>query len=126
MNKEEIHELAEMFPEAPGFKFSGSCHDCGAKTAVTIDFRPEGILIDGGAVFHIPETPFKNENFKIKCQECYDRNATFRGWQECEVYSRVVGYLRPVGNWHSAKQSEYNQRRNFDRSLVTNIRGKAP
>ena len=28
----------------------------------------------------------------------------------CEVYSRVVGYLRPVSQWNDAKQSEYNIR----------------
>jgi len=30
-----------------------------------------------------------------------------------EVYSRVVGYYRPVQNWHSGKQEEYRQRRTY-------------
>lgn len=30
--------------------------------------------------------------------------------QECEVYSRVVGYLRPVQQWNDAKQSEFKDR----------------
>ncbi|MFA6158798.1 MAG: ribonucleoside triphosphate reductase [Candidatus Paceibacterota bacterium] len=29
---------------------------------------------------------------------------------ECEVYSRVVGYLRPVSQWNSGKQAEYKMR----------------
>ena len=33
--------------------------------------------------------------------------------QPCEVYSRVVGYLRPVKQWHIGKQEEYKQRREF-------------
>ena len=28
----------------------------------------------------------------------------------CEVYSRVVGYLRPVGNWNTGKQQEFKDR----------------
>ncbi|MDX9745642.1 MAG: ribonucleoside triphosphate reductase [Syntrophales bacterium] len=31
----------------------------------------------------------------------------------CEVYSRVVGYLRPVKQWNKGKQEEFNQRRTF-------------
>ena len=31
----------------------------------------------------------------------------------CEVYSRVVGYLRPVQNWHRGKQQEFRERKVF-------------
>lgn len=30
---------------------------------------------------------------------------------ECEIYSRVVGYLRPVQQWNDGKQAEFHQRR---------------
>lgn len=33
--------------------------------------------------------------------------------QKCEVYSRVVGYMRPVGQWNKGKQEEWSDRRNF-------------
>ena len=33
--------------------------------------------------------------------------------QPCEVYSRVVGYLRPVKQWNDGKQSEYFNRKTF-------------
>jgi ribonucleoside-triphosphate reductase len=36
----------------------------------------------------------------------------------CEVYSRVVGYLRPVDQWNDGKQAEFAMRRTFDRSAV--------
>lgn len=29
---------------------------------------------------------------------------------KCEVYSRVVGYIRPVQNWNVGKQAEYKDR----------------
>jgi anaerobic ribonucleoside-triphosphate reductase len=31
----------------------------------------------------------------------------------CEVYSRIVGYLRPVQNWHQGKQQEFRERKTF-------------
>ena len=31
----------------------------------------------------------------------------------CEVYSRVVGYLRPVQNWNEGKKQEFMDRRTF-------------
>jgi len=33
--------------------------------------------------------------------------------QPCEVYSRVVGYIRPVQQWHKGKQEEYKERKEF-------------
>jgi anaerobic ribonucleoside-triphosphate reductase len=33
--------------------------------------------------------------------------------KECEVYSRVVGYLRPVSQWNVGKQAEFEERRSF-------------
>jgi ribonucleoside-triphosphate reductase len=37
----------------------------------------------------------------------------------CEVYSRVVGYLRPVDQWNDGKQAEFAMRRTFDKSAPT-------
>ena len=31
----------------------------------------------------------------------------------CEVYSRVVGYLRPVQNWNDGKKQEYEMRKHY-------------
>jgi len=39
-----------------------------------------------------------------RCPECQS---------ETEVYSRVVGYLRPVQQWNEGKQSEFGQRSMF-------------
>ncbi len=40
------------------------------------------------------------------CPKCQDE-------QPCEVYSRVVGYLRPVQQWNKGKRSEYRERKTF-------------
>lgn len=33
---------------------------------------------------------------------------------ECEVYSRVVGYLRPVNQWNKGKKQEFFDRKTFE------------
>lgn len=33
--------------------------------------------------------------------------------QPCEVYSRIVGYLRPLTQWNAGKQTEYKERKEF-------------
>ncbi|MGV8059679.1 MAG: ribonucleoside triphosphate reductase [Smithellaceae bacterium] len=40
-----------------------------------------------------------------KCPTCAD---------DCEVYSRVVGYLRPVKQWNKGKQEEFGLRQEFN------------
>ncbi len=36
-----------------------------------------------------------------------------------EVYSRVVGYYRPVQNWNTGKQQEFSERNTYDRAFET-------
>jgi len=33
-----------------------------------------------------------------------------------EIYSRVVGYFRPISNWNKGKQAEFENRRPFNLS----------
>jgi len=44
------------------------------------------------------------------CPTCKAQNKT----SECEIYSRVVGYLRPVIQWNRGKQQEFSDRKTFD------------
>jgi len=44
------------------------------------------------------------------CPTCSQKNKK----TECEVYSRVVGYLRPVSQWNRGKQQEFSDRKTFD------------
>ena len=34
-----------------------------------------------------------------------------------EVFSRVVGYIRPVSQWNDGKQEEFRLRKTFDAAL---------
>lgn len=44
------------------------------------------------------------------CPTCKTNSKT----TDCEVYSRVVGYLRPVIQWNRGKQQEFSDRKTFD------------
>jgi len=35
----------------------------------------------------------------------------------CEIYSRVVGYLRPINQWNEGKQVEFEDRKTYDKIL---------
>jgi ribonucleoside-triphosphate reductase (formate) len=41
------------------------------------------------------------------------KKATQKDRTPCEVYSRVVGYLRPVNQWNEGKNSEYRLRKEY-------------
>jgi ribonucleoside-triphosphate reductase len=47
------------------------------------------------------------------CPKCETRGKKIR----CEVYSRIVGYLRPVDQWNDGKQSEFGDRKLFDKNI---------
>ncbi|MBW1764334.1 MAG: ribonucleoside triphosphate reductase, partial [Deltaproteobacteria bacterium] len=37
--------------------------------------------------------------------------------EDTEVYSRVVGYLRPIKQWNNGKRAEFEMRKTFTASL---------
>jgi ribonucleoside-triphosphate reductase len=36
---------------------------------------------------------------------------------KCEVFSRVVGYMRPVQQWNKGKKAEFKDRAEFDENV---------
>ncbi|MBW2990300.1 anaerobic ribonucleoside-triphosphate reductase [Candidatus Woesearchaeota archaeon] len=40
--------------------------------------------------------------------------------EKCEIFSRVVGYFRPVNQWNLGKQEEFRQRKSFDEKKSLN------
>ena len=83
------------------------CHDCQKEIVVEDDEVKNG-------VFLAYEQPGKDEKINIfKCTECFEKNKALTNFQECEVYSRVVGYIRPIQQWHKGKKQEYGEREEF-------------
>ena len=108
MKVQRLHELFDAQPEKNELRFEGACHDCGKGVKVGVALSAEGFAIRGGAVYE-PEP----ERFHNKCEECHRKDPQLSNFCRCEVYSRVVGYLRPVSQWNEGKQAEYSHRKTY-------------
>ena len=98
--------------EKKDITYQGICHDCKKPVTVTAKVAKDGaISIEGGAVFKVNCNTEKLLFFK--CDECFAKDKTLRNWESCEVYSRVVGYLRPVRQWNKGKKAEWDARKEF-------------
>ncbi len=94
--------------------FKGVCCDCGRAVEIEVAFddtaadSEPAIAISGGAVYG------RNSGgtYDLKCQQCFDRDPVLHN-TPCEVYSRVVGYLRPVDQWNNGKKAEFGMRREY-------------
>lgn len=81
------------------------CYDCGKGLKV------ENKEIIGGKMLFYDDSGEKIKVFK--CSSCFSKNPGLNSFRKCEVYSRVVGYLRPVGQWNMGKKMEYEDRKEF-------------
>ena len=53
------------------------------------------------------------EEIKSKIKSLEEEKKKAKG-TNCEVYSRVVGYLRPVQSWNKGKKEEFKMRKPFN------------
>jgi len=112
MTIERLHDLFDENLEKDSLMWQGACHDCQSDVKVEATLEADGILIKGGGVYE-PEA----DKFMMKCDSCYGNDSVLRNYQDCEVYSRVVGYLRPVNQWNDGKSAEFNDRIMFNTSI---------
>jgi hypothetical protein len=90
----------------------GLCHDCGAAVEVTLSLSEEReMTISGGAIYKIKQGT-EGQLF-FKCDSCFMEDKTLRNFRRCEVYSRAVGYLRPVNQYNKGKKEEFKMRKVF-------------
>jgi len=47
-----------------------------------------------------------------RCEACGAERPTHN--MPCLVYSRIVGYMAPVGQWNRGKRQEFRERRTFE------------
>ena len=73
------------------------CHDCGKKLKENEEFMPYEVGTD----------------LYAKCKACHQKEPLLKNFQKTEVYSRVVGYIRPVRQWNNGKKMEYGDRKEF-------------
>ncbi len=85
---------------------NAKCFDCGTKIETNGDEIQNGSLLsyeDNG-----------NNVFVFKCDSCFAKNEGVENYKQCEVYSRVVGYLRPVTQWNDGKKQEFKERKEYE------------
>lgn len=75
-----------------------ACFDCGCevKRGVVLLYEDNG-----------------KEFFVSKCKDCFAKDEGLSEYKQCEVYSRIVGYLRPVNQWNDGKKQEYSERKEY-------------
>lgn len=59
-----------------------------------------------------PETISRVQRISLEIAKIEEELKQVRG-TPCEVYSRVVGYHRPIQNWNKGKQEEFRNRVTF-------------
>lgn len=70
------------------------CHDCHKQLGENDEVMP----------YYLKEGDF------FKCKECHQADPVLRNYKKTEVYSRVVGYIRPVNQWNKGKKAEFKDR----------------
>ncbi len=82
------------------------CHDCQKEIKIEDNDIKNGLRL-------VYDNNGKNLEV-FKCKACYKKNPALTNFQKCEVYSRIVGYIRPVQQWHKGKQQEFTERKEFN------------
>jgi len=120
----DLHELLQTALEEGygALVFSGVCHDCGQAVEVSLSVEPGEadewpMTIAGGALYGAST----DGSFDLKCEQCFAHEPVLRN-QGCEVYSRVVGYLRPVAQWNAGKRAEFAERVTYSTSRLCGCR----
>lgn len=120
MNSEIIQTLFDRNLGCSELAFEGKCHDCECNVVVVIERSgiDGGVFeVSGGALYN-PNGTIDPEEMFLKCDKCFFNNRTLENYQENEVYSRIVGYLRPIKHWNDAKQNEYKERTRFNLNSI--------
>jgi hypothetical protein len=82
------------------------CYDCGKEIKIQGKEIRNGVLLE-----------YENGSEKFttsKCNECFAKSQELKNYQPCEVYSRIVGYLRPVQQWNLGKNRNLKKEKNIN------------
>ena len=107
----QIKELQNLFEQEQvrQLSWTGNCWNCNQEVEVVASVEDDGRLqVEGGAIYR-----FQDLGTFLKCTACYEADSVLRNYQPMEVYSRVVGYYRPVTHFNPGKQEEFRKRVNF-------------
>ena len=101
-----MQELSDKIGEHQFARIGVTCMDCNKEFQMNMERTSTTCIeIKNGAIGK------RYGDYIFKCPECFRKSQDFG--QDCEVYSRVVGYLRPISNWNPGKKEEYKIRKNY-------------
>lgn len=106
--KEFIDKLFKK-SRKPCIELKGTCQKCKGEVSVVI-FKKD-MEVDGNGGMVVGESWGDRPEFK--CTKCLDEDNGLISPSRCEVFTRVVGYLRPVQGFNPGKQREFERRKNF-------------
>jgi len=102
-----MQEISDLIGEHQHGRCGVECMDCGREFDIVLErIEPESIEIKNGAIGK------RVCEYLFKCPECFKEDKNFG--QDCEIYSRVVGYMRPVSGWNPGKKAEFEQRKTLE------------
>lgn len=109
MTKTQLRQLMNA-QKTNELEFKGHCHDCKKPLSVLAIIGPEGELqVSGGALYQVGD-----DTVYGKCDSCFKKDRVLRNYSSCEVYTRVVGYMRPINQMNPGKQAEVYKRSMFN------------
>lgn len=88
-----------------------NCYDCNKN--IEYSEQDGEIILSGAKLLKYKTGEFKEVSI-IKCNPCFEKDPSLHDFQETEVYSRIVGYIRPTRQWNPGKQTEFSERKTFD------------
>ena len=101
-----MQNLSDKMGDNQFADIKATCMDCEKDFVIKAERTdPTTIIIIDGVIGK------REGEYLFKCNDCYKKDKSFG--QKTEVYSRVVGYLRPVSHWNEAKQQEFAMRKTY-------------
>lgn len=101
---DKMQELSEKIGNHQYANINVSCMDCGKEFILEVERTgSEALLIKNGAVYK------SRGEYEFKCAKCFKDNPNHG--PKVDIYSRVVGFLRPVSDWNKGKRAEYSLRK---------------
>lgn len=117
MQDDVFEELSELIGENQSAVIHATCMDCHKDFDIRVERTgPKTMDIQAGAIYKT------RDEWEFKCQECFEYNPN-KG-PKMLIYSRVVGYMRPVSDWNNAKREEFKMRKKYDMPAGERITAK--
>lgn len=101
-----MQEISDKIGDNQYARMKTTCIDCQEEFVMNFErIAEDQIEIKNGAIGK------RYGNYVCKCPACFEKNDYFG--THTEVYSRVVGYLRPISSWNQAKKNEFHDRKMY-------------